>query len=84
MRIMVSALAAGAFLGAASMAYAAEATGTIKAIDMSRHTVTLNNGSTYDVAKGAKINGMKVGEKITLTYSQSGKAIDATAIKPAA
>ncbi len=84
MRIMVSALAAGAFLGAASMACAAEATGTIKAIDMSRHTVTLNNGSTYDVAKGAKINGMKVGEKITLTYSQSGKAIDATAIKPAA
>jgi hypothetical protein len=33
MRIMLSALAAAAILGAANLAYAAEATGTIKSID---------------------------------------------------
>ena len=84
MRIMLSALAAAAILGAANLAYAAEATGTIKSIDMSKHTVTLDNGSTYDVAKNIKLNGMRVGERVTLTYQQSGKAMDATAIKPAA
>lgn len=84
MRIMLSALAAATILGAANLAYAADATGTIKSIDMSKHTVTLDNGSTYDVAKNIKFNGMRVGERVTLTYQQSGKAMDATAIKPAA
>ena len=84
MRIMLSALAAAAIFGAANLAYAAEATGTIKSIDMSKHTVTLDNGSTYDVAKDVKFNGMRVGERVMLTYQQSGKAMDATAIKPAA
>jgi hypothetical protein len=84
MRIMLSALAAATILGAANLAYAADATGTIKSIDMSKHTVTLDNGSTYDVAKNVKSNGMRVGERVTLTYQQSGKAMDATAIKPAA
>lgn len=64
--------------------YAAEAAGTIKSIDMSKHTVTLDNGSTYDVAKDVQVNGTRIGERVTLTYQQSGKAMDATAIKPAA
>ena len=84
MQIMLSALAAATILGAANLAYAAEATGTIKSIDMSKHTVTLDNGSTYDVAKDVQVNGMRIGERVTLTYQQSGKAMDATAIKPAA
>ena len=84
MQIMLSAVAAAAILGAANLAYAAEATGTIKSIDMSKHTVTLDNGSTYDVAKDVQVNGMRIGERVTLTYQQSGKAMDATAIKPAA
>jgi hypothetical protein len=84
MRTIFVTLAAGAILGFATTAFAAEATGTIKTIDMSKHSLTLNNGSTYDVAKDVKLDGLKVGEKVTLTYSQSGKAMDATAIKPAA
>ena len=81
---MLSALAAATILGATNLAYAAEATGTIKSIDMSKHTVTLDNGSTYDVAKDVQVIGMRIGERVTLTYQQSGKAMDATAIKPAA
>ena len=84
MQIMLSALAAATILGATNLAYAAEATGTIKSIDMSKHTVTLDNGSTYDVAKDVQVIGMRIGERVTLTYQQSGKAMDATAIKPAA
>ena len=50
---------------------------------MSKRSVTLNNGSTYDVAKDVKLSSVKIGETVTLTYSQSGKTTDATAIKPA-
>ncbi len=35
------------------------------------------------MAKGLKLDGMKVGQKITLTYTQSGKTMDATAFEPA-
>jgi Cu/Ag efflux protein CusF len=85
MRTILSALTAAVFLGAATMAFAADATttGTIKAIDMSKHAVTLDNGATYDVASGVNLTGMKVGEKVTLTYTQSGAKMDASSIKPA-
>ena len=83
MRTILAAFAAASILGVATAAYAAEASGTIKDLDMSKHSVTLNNGSTYDVAKGVKLDGLKIGEKVTLTYSQSGKTIEATAIRPA-
>jgi Cu/Ag efflux protein CusF len=84
MRTILATFAAMAILGGATVAFAAEASGTIKALDMSKHSVTLNNGSTYDVAKDVKLDGLKIGEKVMLTYSQSGKTMDVTSIKPAA
>ena len=46
-----------AVLGAATLAYAADmtATGKIKSPDMSKHQVTLEDGSTYNVAKGVSL-----------------------------
>jgi hypothetical protein len=84
MQGQISALAVAAILCAANLAYAAEATGTIISIDVSKRAVTLDNGSTYDMAmaKGLKLDGMKVGQKITLTYTQSGKTRNATAFEP--
>ena len=46
--------------------------------------MTFDNGVTYDVAKGVSLSAFKVGEKVKLTYTQSGKMMDATAITPAA
>ena len=46
--------------------------------------VTLDNGAAYDVAKGVSLSGFKVGEKVKVTYTQSGKMMDASAIAPAA
>ena len=34
-----------------------------------KHIVTLEDGSTYKVARGVNIKRMKVGEKVTLTFS---------------
>ena len=87
MRKMLRVFAAVGVLGMATLALAAEpvytATGTIKSIDMLRHVVTLNDGSTYKVARGVNIGRMKAGQKVRLTYTGTGPAIEASAITPA-
>ena len=45
-----------------------------------KDVITLDNGSTYDVAKGVKLSSFNVGEKVTVTYTHSAKMMDATAI----
>jgi Cu/Ag efflux protein CusF len=82
MRMFASALAI-ALLGAASVAYAADATGTIKSLDTAKDSVTLGNGSTYMASKSVKLSSFKVGEKVTVNYSKSGANMDITSIKPA-
>ena len=85
MRILAgsAAVAAVLLIGLAGSASAAEVTGAIKSLNPAKDQVILDNGSSYDVAKGVKLSSFKVGEKVTITYSQSGKTMDATAIKPA-
>ena len=84
MRIVFGALVAASLIGLAGAAYAADATGTIKSLDVAKNVVTLDNGATYDVGKGVSLASFKVGEKVKVTYTQSGKMMDATAIAPAA
>ena len=55
--------------------FAAEAThrttGRIKSVDLMSHVITLDDGSTYKVARGVNIKRMKAGQKVTLTTSDS-------------
>jgi Protein of unknown function (DUF1344) len=73
-------------LSAASVALAAETahrtTGKIKSVDLMRHVITLEDGSTYKVAQGVNIKRMKVGEKVTVTTSKFGGTVEASAITP--
>ena len=48
-----------------------------------RHVITLEDGSTYKVARGVNIKRMKAGEKVTVTTSKFGGIIEASAITPA-
>jgi Protein of unknown function (DUF1344) len=84
---MRSLLAAVGIWSSATLGFAAEptsrTTGKIKSVDLMRHVVTLEDGSTYKVARGVNIKRMKAGEKITLTTSKFGGAIEASAIIPA-
>jgi hypothetical protein len=85
---MRSLLAAVGILSSVTIALAAETpnrttTGKIKSVDLMRHVVTLEDGSTYKVARGVNIKRMKVGEKITLTTSRFGGTVEASAIIPA-
>ena len=83
MRMFASAAIAAALVGAASVAFAADATGTIKSLDMSKDMITLDNGSSCPAPKGAKLSDFKVGEKVTVSYTKAGDKMDATSIKPA-
>jgi hypothetical protein len=50
-----------------------------------RHSVTFEDGSTYKLARGVKLNRMKVGERVTLTFSASvGPKTEASTVSPAA
>jgi hypothetical protein len=89
MRKMLGVLTAAGFLGAAALASAAgpaaTATGKIKAIDMLSHTITFENGSTYKIARGVSIKGMKPGQRVTLTFSALvGPITEASSVAPAA
>lgn len=82
MRTLVGAVLATALLGAASVAYAADATGKIKSLDMTKDRVTLDNGSSYMAPKSVKLSDFKVGEKVTVNYTKAGDKMDVTSIKP--
>ena len=81
--ISCAALAAALVLGAVSAAYAADATGKIKSLDMSKDMITLDNGSSFTAPQGVKLSDFKVGEKVMVSYTKTGDKMDATSIKPA-
>jgi Cu/Ag efflux protein CusF len=83
MRVIATAALATALLGAASVAYAADATGTIKSLDTTKDMVTLDNGYTYVAPKTVSLSNFKVGEKVTVSYTKAGDKMDITSIKPA-
>jgi len=62
-------LTAVAMTAGATLAMAADATGTIKSIDAVTHTVTLDTGAKYVPGAGVDFGKLKVGEKVKLTYS---------------
>ena len=85
MRTSVFALAtAAALFGAVSVASAADMTGTIKSIDTTAKTVTLNNGDVFKFPSSFDSSKFKVGEKVKVTYSGTGANMSASDIVPAA
>jgi Cu/Ag efflux protein CusF len=84
---VLNVLAAAAILAATTTAFAAEpthrATGKIKSIDLMRHVIMLEDGTTYKVARGVNIKRVKAGEKVTVTTSSFGGTVEASAITPA-
>jgi hypothetical protein len=83
---MLRVLVAAAILGAVPVAFAGEptyrTTGTIKSVDLMKHVVTLENGSTYKAARGVNLKVFKPGQKVTLTYDGFGGTVEASAITP--
>ena len=84
MRILTSLVSAAALLGATSVANAATLTGKIAELNMNRNTLTLDNGSTVTVSRGDRLAALRLGERVTVTYSQTngGGEKQATNITP--
>lgn len=81
MRAKILPLIVIATLGA-SGAFAATVTdGTIKSIDAKTMAITLADGSSYMLPQGFKLNTLKVGEKVAVTWDLKGKVNEASAVK---
>lgn len=85
MRKFVLPLILVASLGVSSMAMAATVApstteGTIKALDAKAMTLTLADGSVYNLAKAIKIASLKVGEKVKITWTKVGTLDEASAV----
>ncbi len=66
-----------------SVASAATMTGTIKSIDVTAETVTLDNGKTFTLGSQVDASALKPGEKVKIIYSGSGSSMKVTAISAA-
>ena len=76
---------AAALFSVVSIASAADVTGTIKSIDPSAATVTLDNGQTFALSAALKSQAAnwKVGDKVKVTFEGTGAKMSATAVSPA-
>jgi Cu/Ag efflux protein CusF len=85
MKKFLTPVVAGFALLAAGFAFAADATDTIKAIDATARTVTLNDNKVYAFPANVDITKLKVGDKVKVTFTTdaAGKN-NATAVAAAA
>ena len=72
MRMLTFPIVAVAMISAVGLAFAAEATGTIKSMDPMAHTMTLEDGQVYEFAADYDVSAMKAGDKVNVTFDVSG------------
>ncbi|MEP7241321.1 MAG: DUF1344 domain-containing protein [Devosia sp.] len=72
-------------LGLSSMAMAADssATGAIKALDAKACTVTLADNTVYHFGAKCDFSKLKVGDKVTVTFTKAGDTDNASKIEMA-
>ena len=74
MNRLLAALSAAALIVSVGVANAAESHGKIKAIDPAKSTLTLEDGTMYQLAKGVSVKGLKAGQDVTVSYeTKDGK-----------
>lgn len=75
MRALFIPVAVAAGLALAPAAFAAETTtGMIKSIDSKAHTVTLDNGTVYNLPMSVKDSSFKAGDKVSVKWDmKAGK-----------
>ena len=72
MRSFIIPAAIAVALASSSMALAAStAHGTIKAFDLKAMTLTLDNGTVYNLPAGFKDPGFKIGEKVAVYWDMN-------------
>ena len=72
-------VAAGIAVGTASFA-GTSTIGTIMAMDQKGEVVTLSDGNLYYLPADFKLEGFKLGEKVSISWTMLGKARDASSM----
>ena len=84
MRAFLVPAAIAATLALAPIAFAAQsATGTIKSLDAKDHRLTLSDGTVYMLPKAYKTSGLKVGEKVMISFDMKAGNHEAISVTPA-
>ena len=81
-KLMVAASAAALLVSSTFAAFAAEATGAVKSIDMTAKTVTLEDGKIYVLPTGFDTASIKVGDKVKITFDEADGKMTATEVVP--
>ncbi|WP_333794403.1 DUF1344 domain-containing protein [Hyphomicrobium sp.] len=75
-------IAAVAVASTAALAATHTRTGAVKSADSAKHELTLSNGDTFQVGSSVKLNTLKTGEKVAVTYEMKGGKMVASKITP--
>ncbi len=80
MNKLLAALTAAALMASVGAAFAAESSGTIKAIDAAKKTVTLQDGMVYELPASVDPANLKVGQAVKITFETKDKKNLATMV----
>jgi hypothetical protein len=84
MNKILTPVVAGLAALAATLAHAADATGTIKAIDPAMRAVTLDDNRVYVFPASVDVTRMKVGDRVKITFTTDAQGKNnATAVASA-
>jgi Cu/Ag efflux protein CusF len=76
-------LVAVALFSSAAMAATETKTGEVKTTDVAKHQLSLASGETFEVGSHVKLDKVKVGEKVTITFESKNGKMEASKIVPA-
>lgn len=76
-------LVAVALLSSAALAATETKTGEVKTTDVAKHQLSLASGETFEVGSHVKIDKIKVGEKVTVTFENKNGKMEASKVVPA-
>jgi hypothetical protein len=83
-KVALAAILAASLVSTAALAAGTNVTGPIKNLDAKGCNITLGTSKTvYSFGKTCDFSKLKVGEKVTITYTMNGKVYAASAVKAA-
>lgn len=83
MKKLLGAATAATILFASGMAFGAEATGQIQAVDAEAQEIRLDNGMIFSLGEGVSIDGLKAGDEVKITYEeQEGEKVVIRVTRP--
>lgn len=72
-----------ALASSAALAASQTKTGDVKSTDPAKHELTLATGDTFTVKNGIKLDKIKAGEKVAVTYEQKDGKMLASKVRHA-